>query len=232
MTLAFILGLVVATAGTATAAKLITGKQIKDGSISSKDLSKAVQAQLAKTGLAGPAGPKGDPGPAGGPSNGPAGGALGGSYPNPTLADAAVTTAKFATLPAVVVKKPTAQAIGAGITLLTFDTEEFDTANMFNPAVSSTKLTAPVGGIYEVSATTEWSSNVTGRRLLRINRNAEPASIATDSVQATSVGNTSQTVSRLTRLAAGDSITIDGSQTSGVALDVSVQAVSMHWVGP
>jgi hypothetical protein len=228
MTLAFILGLVVATAGTATAAKLITGKQIKDGSISSKDLSKAVQAQLAKTGLAGPAGPKGDPGPAGGP----AGGVLGGSYPNPTLADAAVTTAKFATLPAVVVKKPTAQAIGAGITLLTFDTEEFDTANMFNPAVSSTKLTAPVGGIYEVSATTEWSSNVTGRRLLRINRNAEPASIATDSVQATSVGNTSQTVSRLTRLAAGDSITIDGSQTSGVALDVSVQAVSMHWVGP
>ncbi len=60
--LAFILGLVVATAGTATAAKLITGKQIKDGSISSKDLSKAVQKQLAKTGAAGAQGPAGQPG--------------------------------------------------------------------------------------------------------------------------------------------------------------------------
>ena len=63
--LAFMLGLLVATAGTATAAKLITGKQIKDGSISSKDLSKAVRAQLTKTGVTGPAGSqgaKGDPG--------------------------------------------------------------------------------------------------------------------------------------------------------------------------
>jgi hypothetical protein len=69
--LAFILGAMIATAGTATAAKLITGKQIKDGSISSKDLSKSVRAQLKKTGPSGPAGPagpagaqgaKGDPG--------------------------------------------------------------------------------------------------------------------------------------------------------------------------
>ncbi len=62
--LAFLLGAMIATAGTATAAKLITGKQIKDGSISAKDLSKAVQAQLKKTGATGPAGPAG---PAGAP---------------------------------------------------------------------------------------------------------------------------------------------------------------------
>ncbi len=59
---AFILGLLVATAGTATAAKLITGKQIKDGSIGAKDLNKAVRARLAKVGAAGPRGAKGDPG--------------------------------------------------------------------------------------------------------------------------------------------------------------------------
>ncbi len=63
--LAFVLGVVVATAGTATAAKLITGKQIKDGSISAKDLSKAVQAQLAKAGTSGAAGANGQPGSAG-----------------------------------------------------------------------------------------------------------------------------------------------------------------------
>ena len=54
--LAFILGLLIATAATAGAASLITGKQIKDGSISSKDLSKAVRAQLKKAGVGGPAG--------------------------------------------------------------------------------------------------------------------------------------------------------------------------------
>jgi hypothetical protein len=75
--IAFVAGLVLACAGTATAAKLITGKQIKDGTITSKDLSKAVQAQLAKAGAAGPAGAAGaqgepgakgaagEPGPAG-----------------------------------------------------------------------------------------------------------------------------------------------------------------------
>ncbi len=65
MVLAFVLGLVVATAATAGAASLITGKQIKDGSISAKDLSKAVQKQLARPGVAGAPGPAGAKGDAG-----------------------------------------------------------------------------------------------------------------------------------------------------------------------
>ena len=59
MAVAFLLGLLIATAGTATAARLITGKQIKDGTIASKDLSKAVRAQLKKSGTAGRAGSPG-----------------------------------------------------------------------------------------------------------------------------------------------------------------------------
>ena len=62
--IAFLAGILLASAGTATAAKLITGKQIKDGTITEKDLSKAVRAQLAQ---AGAAGPKGDAGVAGAP---------------------------------------------------------------------------------------------------------------------------------------------------------------------
>jgi hypothetical protein len=63
--LTFVLGLLLATAGTATAARLITGKDIKNGTITRKDLSKALRAQLAKAGTPGPtgnAGPKGDTG--------------------------------------------------------------------------------------------------------------------------------------------------------------------------
>ena len=65
--LAFLIGVLVATAGTATAAKLITGKQIKDGSISAKDLSKAVRSQLAKAGVPGPQGAQGLQGVTGSP---------------------------------------------------------------------------------------------------------------------------------------------------------------------
>ncbi len=48
MVAALLIGAVVASAATAGAASLITGKQIKDGSISKKDLAKALQKQLAK----------------------------------------------------------------------------------------------------------------------------------------------------------------------------------------
>jgi hypothetical protein len=73
MALAIVLGLVVASAATAGASKLITGKQIKNGSIGMKDLSKAVKRELAKGGPAGPQGAAGAQGPAG--PKGAAGGA-------------------------------------------------------------------------------------------------------------------------------------------------------------
>jgi hypothetical protein len=80
--LAFVLGAGLAGAGSATAARLITGKDIKNGSITAKDLSKGVNAQLQRTGEPGP---KGDPGPQGDP---------GASEPSLlTFADSAVTPA-------------------------------------------------------------------------------------------------------------------------------------------
>ena len=159
---------------------LITGKQIKDGTVSSKDLSKEVRRQLAKKGATGPQGSQGPKGDAG-PATGTAGGSLTGSYPNPGLADGTVGTSNFATIPAVIAKRSTGQGVGASVTVVTFESEEFDTANMFNPGDSSSKLTAPVKGVYFASATVAWDTSATGRRLVRMNRNAEPMSIATDS---------------------------------------------------
>jgi hypothetical protein len=64
--LAFVLGLAIATVGTATAANLITGKEIKNGSIAMKDLSKSVREKLGK---AGARGPQGDAGASGAPGS-------------------------------------------------------------------------------------------------------------------------------------------------------------------
>lgn len=56
---AFVVGLAVATAGTATASKLITGKQIKNGSITREGLSRAIRTQLATHASPGPRGEQG-----------------------------------------------------------------------------------------------------------------------------------------------------------------------------
>jgi hypothetical protein len=63
-----LVALLVALSGSAVAASLITGKQIKDGTIQVKDLSKKARKALhtgATTGIPGPQGPSGPQGPGG-----------------------------------------------------------------------------------------------------------------------------------------------------------------------
>lgn len=72
LVLVFVLGLAIATAATAGASSLVTGRQVKDGSIGVKDLTPTVRKQLKAAGprgrqgvqgIQGTQGPKGDPGP-------------------------------------------------------------------------------------------------------------------------------------------------------------------------
>ena len=61
--MALIAGLAIGGAATAGAASLITGRQIKDGSIAARDLTAGLNARIARAGTPGPAGAQGPAGP-------------------------------------------------------------------------------------------------------------------------------------------------------------------------
>ena len=122
-----LVALFVALDGPAVAARLVSGAQIKDGTVQLKDLSRKARTALAgragppgpqgvpgqpgapgATGDAGPAGPQGTAGAVGAAGEdgqdgqdgvpGPAGGDLQGSYPDPTIKPLAVTSGKLGNL--------------------------------------------------------------------------------------------------------------------------------------
>src|SRR4051794_1725137 len=170
MALTFVLGLVIASATTAGAASLISGSQIKNGTIAKQDLSKAVRKQLARTGAGGAAGPQGAQGaqgPAG--SNGApgargtngtngtngsnatikgvaAGGDLAGAFPNPTIKPGAVRTAAFDTAAVA----PDSAKLGG------VDASSYVTGGgkITNAAGHSTLYTVPLGTVAVASSGT------------------------------------------------------------------------------
>ncbi len=94
MLAAFVLGVVLASTVTAaTAAKLLTGRDIKDGTIEMRDLAKPVRAKLA---TAGPRGRTGPPGPTGAPG---AAGAPGGPGPQGPPGPSSTFTSFFSDAP-------------------------------------------------------------------------------------------------------------------------------------
>jgi hypothetical protein len=158
------------------------------------------------------------------------------------LANGAVTPAKFGTIPAARATKTTVQSIPtAQATALTFDDEDFDTGRPFglhSPTTNNTRLTAPISGVYQVSAGVGWDDNDTGNRILglRLNGGACCPSAASFMLAATSGFETRQNVSDMLKLSAGDFIEAMAEQTSGGNLSavnsIGSTFFAMAWIGP
>jgi hypothetical protein len=113
------------------------------------------------------------------------------------------------------------QSVGVSIanntdTLLTFDSENFDTDAFHSTVTNTGRITIPtgLGGKYLVNFSMRWDANVTGERRYRIYKNG--SAIVTSSGSPLNFETTSKSV--IISLAAGDYIELYAFQSSGGAL--------------
>jgi hypothetical protein len=97
-------------------------------------------------------------------------------------------------------------------------------------------LQAPIAGIYAIDGGVEWvdSSHTTGNRFVGISVDGGCCDSASNVAAAPGL-DTIENVSELLELNAGDTVTLDVEQNSGVTLNVANTGgsyIDMHWVGP
>lgn len=173
--------------------------------------------------------------------SGAAGGALSGTYPAPSLAAGAVSAGELATFPGAAVGRSAGQSIVSDTrTPIQFTTEDRDDGGLFD-AGQPTRLTAPIAGRYLITAAIEWAPSVAGIRWFGIYSSASSGPCAFTASPAQTLGGygTWQTATTVHRFKAGDYVTLEVGQTSGVATSVLgvtgsgalSPAFTMDWIG-
>jgi hypothetical protein len=108
-------------------------------------------------------------------------------------------------------------------TSLAFNQERFDNDTMHDLVTNNSRLTCNTPGIYLISGNVEWAVNATGIRTLIIQHSIAGA-IARISRPGAATYPLAQSVTCLWNMAAGQWLTLDVYQDSGVALNVNLSA--------
>jgi hypothetical protein len=122
---------------------------------------------------------------------------------------------------------------GGAAKTLTFNSERYDTAGMFDGTTPSSRLTAPIKGVYQVTAQINWESAASSEHELFIIRNGStPIAARTEE---TTGG--AQTATTQVRLQAGDFVEAQVFQDSANGVHIELQPeyspeFSMTWLAP
>lgn len=220
--------LAAAAAGSATAAsKLLTGGDIRNASLTGADVRNAslTGADIRKASIgvrdlapsartAGSPGPQGPPGPPGTAATPPL---------TPVASIGGDTQSILNGTGTRVAWSEAATALGAD-----------DPDRMHDDAVNPDRLTPPSPGFYAVQVAVAWPANAAGDRELRIRRNLAGGGSQSSPVarQAADDSAIAQNGSLLVRIEPGDSVSVEVTQTSGVALDLSPIRISIALAAP
>jgi hypothetical protein len=141
-------------------------------------------------------------------------------------------------IPAARVTRSSAQSIPDSLnTSLAFDQERYDTAGVHDNTTNNSRLTAPVTGIYAVTAQFTWGGSAgPGSRFAGLMKNGSTLIARSQEL----AGDDDENITTQVRLAAGDYVEVLVLQTSGGNLTVAGNGVaqeitpefSMTWLAP
>ena len=151
--------------------------------------------------------------------------------------------AELGTIPAVRATNSANQTIPDSTpTVISLDSEGFDTFNLHDAATNNSRLTAPITGVYQVNGRVRWASGTAGPRQLRVEKNLGlplGKTIAVTRETASATDDLTQNVSTISLLAAGDYLELRVTQQNSTAASVDTIAethvapeLSMAWIGP
>jgi hypothetical protein len=126
---------------------------------------------------------------------------------------------------------------GPSETTLAFNEERYDTASMHDNATNNSRLTAPVTGVYAVTAQVSWVPNATGDRQLSLRKNGTTDIAFED--RESDVAQPTQEATTQVRLAAGDYVQVVVAQSTNPQVtlfinnyDETSPEFSMTWLAP